>query len=44
MKTALFKLLNQTIIPRYATNYNIKSQTRLKSPLLKIKILFILLI
>ncbi len=21
MKTALFKLLNQTIIPRYATNY-----------------------
>ncbi|GAA7634740.1 hypothetical protein HpMMM46_06310 [Helicobacter pylori] len=26
MKTALFKLLNLTIIPRYATNYNIKSQ------------------
>ncbi len=25
MKTALFKLLNQTIIPRYTTNYNIKS-------------------
>ncbi len=34
MKTALFKLLSQTIIPRYATNYNIKFQTRLKSPLL----------
>ncbi|RPF63528.1 hypothetical protein EGW00_02505 [Helicobacter pylori] len=33
MKTALFKLLNQTIIPRYATNHNIKFQTRLKSPL-----------
>lgn len=32
MKTALFKLLNQTIIPHYATNYNIKFQTRLKSP------------
>lgn len=44
MKTTLFKLLNQTIIPRHATNYNIKFQTRLKSPLLKIKILFILLI
>ncbi|EMH25418.1 hypothetical protein HMPREF1451_00320 [Helicobacter pylori HP260BFii] len=29
MKTALFKLLNQTIIPRYATNHNIKFQTRL---------------
>ncbi|GAA7101568.1 hypothetical protein Kyoto55A_12440 [Helicobacter pylori] len=25
MKTALFKLLNLTIIPRYTTNYNIKS-------------------
>ncbi len=34
MKTALFKLLNPTIIPRYATNHNIKFQTRLKSPLL----------
>ncbi len=32
MKTALFKLLNQTIIPRHATNYNIKFQTRLKNP------------
>ncbi|RVY21305.1 hypothetical protein ECB99_05540 [Helicobacter pylori] len=34
MKTTLFKLLSQTIIPRYATNHNIKFQTRLKSPLL----------
>lgn len=38
MKTALFKLLTLTItltiIPRHATNYNIKFQTRLKSPLL----------
>ncbi len=34
MKTTLFKLLNQTIIPRHATNYNTKFQTRLKSPLL----------
>ncbi len=35
MKTALFKLLNQTIIPRYSlTTNNIKFQTRLKSPLL----------
>ncbi len=32
MKTALFKLLNQTIIPRYATNHNIKFQTRLSPP------------
>lgn len=32
MKTALFKLLSQTIILCYATNYNIKFQTRLKSP------------
>ncbi|NHA74269.1 hypothetical protein EWZ98_04765 [Helicobacter pylori] len=29
MKTALFKLLNPTIIPRYTTNHNIKFQTRL---------------
>ncbi|RVY73605.1 hypothetical protein ECC45_07210 [Helicobacter pylori] len=34
MKTTLFKLLSQAIIPHYATNYNIKFQTRLKSPLL----------
>ncbi|PUD60005.1 hypothetical protein C2R51_02375 [Helicobacter pylori] len=32
MKTELFKLLNQTIIPCYATNHNIKFQTRLKVP------------
>ncbi len=32
MKSAVFKLLNQTIIPRHAINYNIKFQTRLKSP------------
>ncbi|PUD38583.1 hypothetical protein C2R88_00445 [Helicobacter pylori] len=37
MKTALFKLLNQTIIPRYATNYNIKSQNK---TLNKINLLF----
>ncbi|QDY63772.1 hypothetical protein CV730_04250 [Helicobacter pylori] len=35
MKTALFKLLNQTIIPRYATNHNIKFQTRLSPPFFK---------
>lgn len=35
MKTALFKLLSQTIIPHYATNYNIKFQTRLSPPFLK---------
>ncbi|RVY49696.1 hypothetical protein ECC24_04840 [Helicobacter pylori] len=32
MKTALFKLLNPTIIPRYTTNHNIKFQTRLSPP------------
>ncbi|MUU48349.1 hypothetical protein F7197_04420 [Helicobacter pylori] len=35
MKTALFKLLNQTIISRYATNHNIKFQTRLSPPFFK---------
>ncbi|RVY64666.1 hypothetical protein ECC37_03965 [Helicobacter pylori] len=34
MKTALFKLLSQTIISRYATNHNIKFQTRLSLPFL----------
>lgn len=34
MKTALFKLLNQTIIPRYTTNYNIKSPPFLNKILL----------
>lgn len=31
MKTALFKLLSQTIIPRYATNYN-QIPNKIKSP------------
>ncbi len=34
MKTALFKLLSQAIILRYATNHNIKFQTRLSPPFL----------
>ncbi|EJB29607.1 hypothetical protein HPNQ4200_0743 [Helicobacter pylori NQ4200] len=35
MKTALFKLLNLTIIPRYTTNHNIKFQTRLSPSFFK---------
>lgn len=40
MKTALFKLLSQTIIPRYATNHNIKFQTRLSPPFFKYKFFY----
>ncbi len=43
MKSVLFKLLNPTIIAHYATNHNIKFQTRLTPPFFKYQF-FILLI